>query len=454
MLRPDDGSAVKVAIGLALVGAYLLLRTVDAPETVRVAWIVAAAGVTVLAPVTGLTVLASIGPFTEALTDDGRITAVPFLLAALGAGLLLGLGRDAIARRVFRPTLPVILAVSLFAATLVAVGVTAASFGAARGADALRLWVPGIGGGLTVLAAAWLFATRGERRPVLVAVGSIALAALLSITDVAGAGVVREGLLGWLLRSDVGPERLTGIIPAPNAAAAIFLVALSVTAAAAIFGQRPPVRVLAGALSVVLGGAVALTYSRSGLLALAVIGLILAWAYRRWLGVGAVVAAGLTVGLAALFVPGLEVTRDVPAWADADRVAAWSASIAMWQDAPLLGHGFRSFEWLHALYGSALDAPHNEWLRFFAEGGLLAGLAAAGFVLSALGALLRPRRPAIAGYAAATASLVVMASFNNPFLYAQVTVPAFLIIGTGLGMAVERSPCGGQRSAKAPLVGA
>ncbi len=33
----------------------------------------------------------------------------------------------------------------------------------------------------------------------------------------------------------------------------------------------------------------------------------------------------------------------------------------------------------------------------------------------------------------------MMASFNNPFLYPQVNVPGFLIIGTGLGLALRRS---------------
>jgi hypothetical protein len=34
-------------------------------------------------------------------------------------------------------------------------------------------------------------------------------------------------------------------------------------------------------------------------------------------------------------------------------------------------------------------------------------------------------------------SIVLAACFNNPFLYNQVMLPAFIVTGTGLGLAVE-----------------
>lgn len=432
--RTSD-SSLGFAAGLALVAAYVVMRTAAAPEPVLIGWIAAATLAAVLAPAAGLTVLAAIGPFTEAVTDDGRITAVPFLIAALGAGLLLALARDRVRHLPARVSLPMILGGALFAGTLIAVGLSAVSFGEAGGLEALRLWVPGIGGGLTVLAASSFIAAKGESRPVLVVVSSITLAALVSVADVIGSGLVREGPLGWLLRSDVGPGRLTGIIPAPNAAAAIFLVGLAMAAAATLFTRRTGVRLLASVVIVILFSALLLTYSRSGLLALVAIGAILAWSYRRWSGVLVTVVAALVVGLAAMLLPELDVIRNVPAWADEDRLAAWGASIAMWIAEPLTGHGFRSFEWLHAQYGSTLDAPHNEWLRFFAEGGMIVGLVALGFVITALVALLRAPGWIPAGSAAALAALFVMASFNNPLMYVQVNVPTFLAVGAGLGLA-------------------
>jgi O-antigen ligase len=135
--------------------------------------------------------------------------------------------------------------------------------------------------------------------------------------------------------------------------------------------------------------------------------------------------------------------REVPLVADQDRVTAWTAAVRMWQDQPLIGTGFRTFEWLHADFGSpVLDAPHNEWLRLFAEEGAVVGLAGAAFALLTPLALLRSRGVVAdagvitAAAGAAAAAVFLMAFFNNPFTYLQVNVPAFIVIGTGLGLAI------------------
>jgi hypothetical protein len=52
--------------------------------------------------------------------------------------------------------------------------------------------------------------------------------------------------------------------------------------------------------------------------------------------------------------------------------------------------------------------------------------------------LLRTPGYVAAGAGAAAAGLFLIACFNNPFLYAQVNVPAFVIIGSGLGVALGR----------------
>ncbi|CAN5636264.1 hypothetical protein BH23CHL7_BH23CHL7_00340 [soil metagenome] len=418
--------------GLALVAVYVALRTLNAPEAMVLAWTAVAAGLTVVSLAGGLTVLAAIGPFTEALSDDGRITAVPFLLAALGLGVVVLLARLVLRRRFPRPPLAIGLAIVLFVGTLLAVGLTAWLFGTARGMAALELWAVGIGGGLTVLFAAWLVGREGELRPVLIVAASITLAAALSVADTIFNGVVRESVLGWLLRSEVGPERLTGIIPAPNAAATIFLMGLAPALAIALFVPRSDYRLLAAAACVVLLAAIVLTHSRSALLALVVIAALAAWRWSGWRAFAGVTVIALGAALAALAFPQLGLSREVPFWADEARLAAWSASAQMWLAAPFTGHGFRSFEWLHLEFGSTLDAPHNEWLRFFAEGGLVAGVVGLGLLAAALAALSRGRRWVAVAAAAGLAGFAVMASFNNPLLYVQVNVPAFLLLGMGI----------------------
>ena len=89
-------------------------------------------------------------------------------------------------------------------------------------------------------------------------------------------------------------------------------------------------------------------------------------------------------------------------------------------------------------YGSILDAPHNEWLRFFAEEGLFVGVAGLVMALVVPVTLARTRSGYLPAAAAATAAGVfVMACFNNPFLYTQFNVPTFMVIGAGLGVALD-----------------
>ena len=419
------------AIGLLLVAVYAVLRTTGLYEPLSAVWTVVATAVTLLSPLAGLTVLAALGPFTEALTDSGQPTTIPFLLAALGSGVAM---RVLLTRPLPRPGWPLALAILLLAGTALGVVHSALAFGSTLGLQAAQAWVPGIGGALTVLiAAAWL-AWRGELRPLNIVVASIALAALASLADFASGGSVFDGPFGWLLRA-YNPNRLAEILPAPNAAAAIFSVGSAVSLAVALFEPRPALRLLALGATEVSLLALSLTFSRAGWLAMGLIVALFTWRWHRRVGlvaIGAIVAVVVVVVTTGL-------VRDVPLAADLARVDAWMAAIRMWLADPLLGHGFRSFEWLHAGYGSPfLDAPHNEWLRLFAEEGIAVGLAGVAFALAAPVFLLRTPGYVAAGAGAAAAGLFLIACFNNPFLYTQVNVPAFVIIGTGLGVAMRR----------------
>ncbi|MEX2546805.1 MAG: O-antigen ligase family protein, partial [Chloroflexota bacterium] len=421
------------AVGLVLIAAYALLRTLTVPEPAVLTWTAVAVLATLASPLCGLTVLAALGPFTEALTDNGRVTAVPFLLAALGASVVL---HTALTRWLPRPSVPVAAAAVLFAGTALGVLVSAVNYGTAFGIQALQLWVPGIGGAMTVLlAAAWLSSRTAELRPLFVAIAAVSIGALLSFLNAATNDAVRHSAVGWLLRTDIDLARLGGLLPAPNAAAALFVVGIIAALAVALDESRPTIRALASAAAAVQAVALLLTYSRAGLLALGLGLLLLAW--RRWPRFGAAIAVTVVLvmvaGLAFLWV-----ARDIPLVSDQNRLLAWAATARMWLANPLLGSGFRSFEWLHADYGSPyLDAPHNEWLRLFGEEGTVIGLAGLVFAMGLPLILLRSRNRLAAGTGAAAAGLFLAACFNNPFLNTQLNVPAFLIIGTGLGLAVS-----------------
>jgi putative inorganic carbon (HCO3(-)) transporter len=432
-LRPARRDAMFFALALTLVAIYFVLRTLSVPSYAVTAWATLACIVALVSPLAGVTVLAAIAPFTEALTAAGEITPIAPLLAVLGLALLV---HAWLRRPVPRMAAPVIAAIALFCVTLLGVVYSAAAFGPVRAVEAIQSWVPGIGGGLTVLiVAAWL-ARQGELRPLAVGVGAISAAAAVSLLDFYGRGVVQHSALGWLVREGIDRGRLLGVLDAPNPAATLFVGGAAVTLSVALFDRRPPVRLLAALASAFLVAATLATLSRSGVLALALVGTILAW--RRWRPAGIALAiVALAIGV--VIATGGVVLRVVPSVFDTARVDAWRASVSMWLAAPLTGEGFRSFEWLHDTFGSALDAPHNEWLRLFAEEGTAGGLIGLAFVVTMGVTLLRTSDWRVTAAGAAFAALVLMACFNNPMLYVQVTASVLLVVGSGLGLAIGRA---------------
>lgn len=432
LLSPRRREVSFLALAATLVVVYAVLRTVDAAQPILNGWTIAVVALALVSPLAGLTVLAAIGPFTEALTATGQIGPTPPLMAALGVSLLV---HAWLHRPLPRLPASIAAAAGLFVVTLLGVAYSALTYGTGRGIEALQSWVPGIGGGLTVLlVAAWL-AWRGDLRPFIVGVASIGAAALVSLVDFLGRGVVQQSALGWLVREGVDRGRLAGVLDAPNPAAALFVAGLAITLAVVVFERRPALRTVALLASIVLAAAAAATFSRSGVLSLALVTAILAWRWRRAAGIALSVVVGV-IGF--LIVTGGVVVRIVPSVFDDARVDAWRASIAMWLAAPLAGQGFRSFEWLHDAFGSTLDAPHNEWLRLFAEEGTVGGLIGLAFVATVLVALLRTADWRISATGAAAAAFILMACFNNPLLYVQVTAPVFLVLGSGLGLAIGR----------------
>lgn len=420
-------------LGLAMVGAYAVLRTLNLPEMGLTAWLVVAAGLTLLSPLAGLTILAALGPFTEALTQDGRITFVPYLLAMLGIGVL---ARALVTRPLPRPNWPIILAGLLMVGTALGVANSFLAYGADNGRLAAQMWVPGIGGAMTVLIAAAWVAWRGRIAPFFVAIASAAVAATLALVNFVSDGYVRHSAIGWLLRQDDAGGRLTGVIPAANPAAVIFMIGFLGCFGLALLGRRRwQWRWLTIAVAALCLIAIWLTGSRSTLLGVAVAASVLVFVWNRRAGI----AAGLLLVGAMLVLIAFGAVREVPFVADQARIDSWLATVRLWLQHPLLGAGFRSFEWLHPNVGiPVLNAPHNEWLRLLGEEGTLVGLIGLAFALLTPIVAWRAGSWIGATAAAAAAGVFVAACFNNPFIYTQVNVPAFTIIGVGLGLAVKR----------------
>jgi hypothetical protein len=436
-----------LAVEAGFIGAYVLLRSAGAGQGALGVWSAALAVLALAAPVSGLVVLVAIAPFTEPVVL-GRDLGIKAVIASLVAG---GVALRVLAAALRRRSLPRpgsrLVAGALVAACVLAfsaalgIVVSARRFGPEFGSTVAQLWLTGIGGGVCVLLAAAWAGHRGMLRPLWVAVGSASLAGLLGLVDFLDRPLVRESPVAWLLRREFDPGRLTGVIPSPNGAAALVIIPVAVLVAFALFGQGRLARFAAALLAIPLVVALYFTYSRSPILGLFLIAVLFTWRIRR-IAAPMLLVAGLIAGFALLpayletraEATGVPTQGRVLVASDAHRLRAWQASVAMVADRPLTGQGFQSYRRLHWRYGDALlSAPHNEWLRFFAEEGVVAGTIGLAFLALVGAALYRTRGWVASGALGAFVGWVVAASFNNPLLFIQVTAIIFTVVGIGLG---------------------
>jgi hypothetical protein len=441
---------VSIALPLGLLVVYVVLRSIDADQTLLAGWVVIVALVSILSPSNGLVILVAIAPFTEPFTISRQIGAKPLVVAVLGAAVLI---RYIAAGARPRPPLPVILAGGLALGIAAGVGVTLGRFGQGAATDASQLGLAGIGGGMIVLAVAAWVARKGDLRPLVAAVVTGTIAGLISLLDFGSATLVRGGPLDWTVRALRDPGRLMGVIPSPNGIAALLIGPAAILVAAAVLGRDVRLRLLGvvGAVPLLVG--LYLTYSRAALIALFLLGVICIWRIRRQAGI-VLLVGGLVVGV--LLTPaylqargqsiGGDYARPQPGQvfipSDRWRLQAWSAASRMWADEPLTGQGFTAYGQLAVAFGDdVLKAPHNEWLRLFAEEGIVVGVIGIAFVIATFAWLARDRTWLGAGILAAFVGWCVAASFNNPFLYVQVNTVIFTIVGTGIARcAIRRSP--------------
>jgi O-antigen ligase len=436
---PFRNPRVAVPLELGLIAACLLIRaTTPAGGPLYAAWAIVVGVITVVSPLSGLVVLAATAPFDEPFTITyllGPRMALVFVLAASVA-----------VRVLLRPrsmpwSWPVVFAAALVVGTLGSLAIAYRQFGSAFTATSLQFWVAGVGGGLLVLLAATWVAREGALRPLVAAVAATAVAAAVTLLDYLGPGLLAGGPLAWMVHAkDFGP-RLSGVIPSPNGFAALVLPPAMVLAAAVVLAPRGSwkLRVLAALALVPIVPTLFLTYSRTVFVAAFAFAVVAAWRVKRQLGV-AVLAGGLVLG--ALALPGyLDMrvqaggaprTGAILVASDLERLTAWQASIQMFADRPVTGWGYRSYRVIGDRYGdTVLNSPHNEWLRFFAEQGILGGLAGLALVLTGMRRLGRMPGWLGTGVLSAFLSYVLAASFNNPLLFIQVSIVTFTIVGTG-----------------------
>lgn len=438
-----DRRWVRPTIELGFIVAWLILRLTGSHPTLDAAWSTSAIVLTALSPGSGLVVLVAIAPWDEPLSLGhalGLRNLLPLALA-LSVGL-----RILLRPRSMSLSLATLLAFGLLATTLL-VGVGAMYYwnGRTLGWDSATFWLAGFGGAMIVILAAIWLGYSGQRRALWAAVIAATLAGLLSLAGYLLPTLMRGLPLEALLADKTFGTRLAGAIASPNAMVSLLVNPTAIFAAALVHAADRRLRVLALVLLPPLVLALTLTYSRAAIIALFAIAVIVIWRWRRPFGI-ALLVAGIALGVAlapaylqargnilgggSAVVPGKVLIAS-----DEQRITAWGAASRMFLDDPLVGHGFRSYKQLGSTYGDqVLGSPHNEWLRLFAEEGIVAGLLGIAFVVTVARGLARAPGWLAIGCLGAFIGWTITATFNNPFLFLQVNAIAFTIAGVMLGL--------------------
>lgn len=446
--------------------AFVALRSSGLGGPLPEAWAALAAAVALFSPLAGLLAAVALGPFddwpvlgTEAGGRAVLVAAVAMSVAARALAEAAGQWRRGSIRVAPRTLVaPRFLrkpaGLALGAATVVLIGTglgvvhSAIRFGPTTGYQAAQLWATGTGMALVILLISASVGRRGELLPALVAAGAAVVAVMAGLLYVALPDLLVASPLGWLIEVDEKRLRLAGIMSAPNSMAMLALLPACLVAAWLVHRRSLPAVLAGSAVLALLALGVLLTYSRSAVLAVAAVAVSYAWYVRRAAAIVMLLVA--VVGAAALVqlyvdqragspLPGAGATlQEFFTAGDRIRSAGWAAAVRMTLDAPLIGQGFRSYVVLHAEFGDAAQtAPHNEWLRLYAEQGVLVGTAGLLFLAAALRALWRMRGTIALGAFGALLAYAIMASFNNPLNYAQLNIPVFAVLGTALGLALR-----------------
>jgi len=438
-----------IVLEVGMIAVWLLLRTTVSVESrPYLLWTIVAAAIAVVSPTSGLVILAGTAPFFEPVSLSRVLGMRHILVAVLGISVLLRLVLGGWRRMPWSPS--VILAIAIGVLTAIGVAITSTRFSTDWTQTAAQTWLSSIGGAMIILVVAIWVALDGAWRAVAAAVAAAVVAGGLSLIDHFAPGSVSNGPLAWIGFWKDFNGRLGGAVPSPNGMAALLIVPTALLIFLGILG-RGHLWARATALVVVLPMVVALyvTYSRAALLALFVIAVVLCWRIRRALGI-VVLVLGIAGG--ALLLPGYLQLRSQSALegvvtpgsiivaSDEARFRAWGAAIKMWQDQPIVGQGFLAYKQLADTYGDpALSSPHNEWLRLFAEEGVVAGITGLAFIATSLWCLSRRRDPVALGLFAGAVGYFLMATLNNPFLFVQVSAVVFIALGFGLARARRRA---------------
>lgn len=199
--------------------------------------------------------------------------------------------------------------------------------------------------------------------------------------SVPNAFVVLQAIRHHTLNSTVAPP--VAIYQSANSFALVMVPLVAVAAALVLYSTDRRDRIASAIFLAIAVPATLLSFSRGGLVALLVIGILLALTHPARLVLLPVIAVG---GLAVSLVPPIasrlahEVDFNDPHNSLVARFHLWGATLRMLRDHPIFGTGISGFKavierYRGGTYTEDLIYPHNIVLNFWSETGLL-GLAA------------------------------------------------------------------------------
>lgn len=435
---------VAIVVEVAMIIAWFVIRTMfDIDGRAYVAWVVVAGVVAFVAPLSGLVVFIGTSAFFEPDSFARGIALRELIILPLAAGVVVRIAAD---RFRWRPGLGVLAALLLLGGTAVSLAVAFARFDDDIAWHAARSWLGNAFVPIALLVVAAWTARNGEMRALVAAVVVGVVVAAVCLIEYFSPGQVSDGPFAWVgFWKDFG-QRLDGTIPSPNALSAQMIVPTMVLLAVALSARGLRRRLLSILASLPLIAAHYLTFSRSPILGLYVFLVVAAWRTRRAFGLAAVIAGLLAAGMllpSYLAIRGQAsgnptIPGTILVASDEFRIRAWESASRMFLDEPLVGQGYLAYRELSVAFGDeVLRSPHNEWLRFFAEGGIVVGLVAIAFVVLTTRDLDRIPGWLGMGLTGGFLAYVLAASFNNPLLFVRVSAVAFPLIGVGLGLAVQ-----------------
>ena len=427
-----------------MVVAWFVVRTVaGADGRAYLMWVVAAGVLALVAPRSGLVVFVATSVFFEPDSLARTLRPRELVVLPLALGVVIQVAAD---RFRWRPGLAIWLALLLVLGTALGVVHTFRVFEQEFQWHAAQSWIGNMLAPVILLIAAAWTARNGNLRVLVVAVGVGVVAAIVCLIEYAapgsisngplGVGRVLEGLRGAARRHDPVAERPVGAAHRADDGAA---------GGRPAGARRAAARVALVALVPVLL-AQYLTFSRAPFIALYVFVVDRRLAVpalggdrraRRRAGRRRPGAAGVSPTAGQQRRRRRSRPRDRSSLRATRTGSGPGAPLSgWWQDKPLIGQGYLAYKELAEVFGDpVLGSPHNEWLRIFAEEGVIVGLVGLAFLVATGVTLARVPGWLGTGILAGFLGYVIAASFNNPLLFVRVSAVAFTIVGVGLALA-------------------